>query len=432
MMPQLSDSMTEGKLVSWKVKPGDSVTAGDVIAEVESDKAIIEVQSFKNGTIKTLTLKEGDTVPVGTTIAVIETDTPAPTQKPETKKAEAKESPQLNISTAPKTPTPEPKTQNPKPKAKNTIIDDLFDTNKNQSTIDHRPSTIDQAGTASPKAKALAARYGIDIEALQKEGKLPIPIHSTEVDSYWQRHYFTAKALELIDRYHLSPDSFETGKKHDEEEVAAYIETHNIPLPKPLSLMQKAMIKNVTKAAGKPIYHLYDSLDAPLLKKHETASRTITVWLLKLFGEAMMRHETFRTSLGPNGLQLWPNASISVAMAHNEALYMAVFKDLNLKDIEKIAEEMQLLKNAVKAGSLSPEQMQGSTFGLSNLGMTGIERFDAMINGKDCGIAAVGSDIDGKIAVTLTIDHRIINGYQAAEFMQTLKSLAVDPLFFKE
>jgi pyruvate dehydrogenase E2 component (dihydrolipoamide acetyltransferase) len=119
-------------------------------------------------------------------------------------------------------------------------------------------------------------------------------------------------------------------------------------------------------------------------------------------------------------------------MAHNEALYMPVFKDLNLKDIEKIAEEMQLLKNAVKAGSLSPEQMQGSTFGLSNLGMTGIERFDAMINGKDCGIAAVGSDIDGKIAVTLTIDHRIINGYQAAEFMQTLKSLAVDPLFFKE
>ena len=75
--------------------------------------------------------------------------------------------------------------------------------------------------------------------------------------------------------------------------------------------------------------------------------------------------------------------------------------------------------------------MQGSTFGLSNLGMTGIERFDAMINKNDSGIAAVGSEIDGKIAVTITFDHRLVNGWQGAEAMQTLKELAEDPAFFK-
>ncbi len=111
---------------------------------------------------------------------------------------------------------------------------------------------------------------------------------------------------------------------------------------------------------------------------------------------------------------------------------MPVFREINRKEVEHIAEEMHALKAAVKKGAVTLEQMRGSTFGLSNLGMTGIERFDAMINGKDCGIAAIGSTINDKIAVTLTIDHRIVNGYQAAAFMQTLKSLAADPLFFKE
>ena len=429
VMPQLSDSMTEGKLVSWKVKPGERVKSGDVIAEVESDKAVIEVQSFKNGTIQSLALEEGDTVPVGTVIAVIETDTPAPAQRSKVKKSPGRESPK------PKNRNPEPQKKIPEPKEKTDIVDDLFGAGEKASsaqTIDHRPSTIDEAGTASPRARALAARYGIDIEALQAEGKLPTPAHSTELVSYRQRHYFTPKALKLIDRYHLASDSFEAGKKHDVKEVEAYIETHHIPLPKALSPLQSAMIRNVTNAAGKPVYHLYDTLDASLLKSCETERLTVTVWLLKLLGEAMMRHELFRTTLGPHGLQLWPHASISVAMARKETLYMPVFKDLDRKGIEDIAEEMHSLRDAVEKGALSLEQMQGSTFGLSNLGMTGIERFDAMINGEDCGIAAIGSEIDGTIAVTLTIDHRIVNGYQAAAFMQTLKSLAVDPLFFRE
>jgi pyruvate dehydrogenase E2 component (dihydrolipoamide acetyltransferase) len=197
-----------------------------------------------------------------------------------------------------------------------------------------------------------------------------------------------------------------------------------------MSPMRQAIVKTVTDAAKKPVFHIYDTIDAALLKKHENERFTITAWLIKLFGEAMMRHEELRTTLSPGGLQVWPGASISVAMAHGEALYMPVFQNVEEKSVETVAKELADLKEKVRAGRIEPERLKGSTFGLSNLGMTGIERFDAMINGKDCGIAAIGAEKDGTIAVTLTLDHRIVNGWQGAEFMRTLKALAADARFF--
>jgi pyruvate dehydrogenase E2 component (dihydrolipoamide acetyltransferase) len=100
--------------------------------------------------------------------------------------------------------------------------------------------------------------------------------------------------------------------------------------------------------------------------------------------------------------------------------------------IETLYETLKNFKASVKEGRILSEEMKGSTFAISNLGMTGIERFDAMINGNDCGIAAIGAEKEGKISVTLTLDHRIVNGWQGAAFMQTLKTLVEDPLFFKD
>jgi len=187
----------------------------------------------------------------------------------------------------------------------------------------------------------------------------------------------------------------------------------------------------VEKAAQKPVYHIYDHIDASLITQHESDEMTITVWLLKLLSETMMRNESLRSTLGPQGIQVWPNASISLAMARGEELYMPVLKDLNRKSVHEIAEELKAMKEKVKTGRLSPDDLQGSTFGLSNLGMTGIERFDAMINGSDSGIAAIGSTVDGQIAVTFTLDHRLVNGWQGAQAMETLKALAKDEMLFK-
>jgi len=421
VMPQLSDSMEEGKLISWKVKEGDSVNVGDTLAEVESDKAILEVQSFKKGVVKALKVKEGEEASVGTVIAEIETEESSMPKEETGKKEEIK----------PAAPPVKEETEQNKPKEAAAAETPEKEVSTKETAAPATFMASQSHASASPKAKALAAKYGIDIEALQKENTLPAQVHEADVMAHLQRHYFTAKALELIDRYHLAFDLFETGKKHSEAEIEAYIETHNIPLPKPLTPNRKAVIATVTESAKKPVYHLYDTIDARLIASHADHTHTFTVWLLKLFAEAMMQHDALRTTLGKNGLQVWPSAAISVAMVNEEALYMPVLKALEEKSPDEIADMLAHLKEKVKGQKLLPEEMKGSTFGLSNLGMTGIERFDAMVNGEDCGIAAIGAEIDGKLSVTLTLDHRIVNGYQAARFMQTLKTLAKDAMFFK-
>jgi len=420
VMPQLSDSMEEGKLISWKVKEGDSVNVGDTLAEVESDKAILEVQSFKKGVVKALKVKEGEEASVGTVIAEIETEESS--MPKETGKKEE---------TKPAAPPVKEETKQNEPKEK--AAAEIYP--KEVPEKERAAPVVSIAGqshaSASPKAKALAAKYGIDIEALQKENTLPAQVHEADIMAHLQRHYFTAEALEMIERYHLSFDLFEAGKKHSKSEIEAYIEAHNIPLPEPLTPNRKAVIATVMEAAKKPVYHLYDTIDATLIASHADHTHTFTVWLLKLFAEAMMQHDALRTTLGKNGLQVWPSAAISVAMVNEEALYMPVLKALEEKSPDEIADALAHLKEKVKGQKLLPKEMKGSTFGLSNLGMTGIERFDAMVNGEDCGIAAIGAEIDGKLSVTLTLDHRIVNGYQAARFMQTLKTLAKDAMFFK-
>ncbi len=418
VMPQLSDSMEEGTLVSWKVKVGDSVKQGDVIAEVESDKAIMEVQSFKAGTVEALTLSEGESAAVGTVIARIAVDTKIGEKKLEAEEKEAMRIPEEHLN-ALESVTLVPNNTRLKPSSP-----DLTGTPVEEKMI--------ASGTASPKAKALAAKYGMDIEKLQEDKKLPKPAHTIDIRKFYESRYFTKKALRVLSEYDLSTDLFEKGRKYSESDIVNYIKTYNIPLPQKLSSMQKNIITTVTAAAQKPVYHIYDHMDSRLLNAYADDKYTLTFWLIKLFSEAMMQHEVFRTTLGSNGMQVWPNASLSVAMANEYALYMPVFKACDTMSMETLYETLKRFKVSVKEGRILSEEMKGSTFAISNLGMTGIERFDAMINGNDCGVAAIGAEKEGKISVTLTLDHRIVNGWQGAAFMQTLKTLAEDPLFFKE
>ncbi|BAF72164.1 2-oxo acid dehydrogenase subunit E2 [Sulfurovum sp. NBC37-1] len=438
VMPRLSDSMDEGQLVEWKIRPGDVVRNGDVIAEVESDKAVMEIQIFKSGTVKELLIDAGSTVPVGTPMAVIDTDVGSGSSVKTEEKSKEQNSTSVSAAQKPTETVPVKEKRPPAVETKKAPVEtqasvpsaiDILMGISDTSTEEKSSYT---GGNASPRARALAAKYGLDIETLQNEGKLPVPAHSADVKGYWLRRYFTPKALELIARYNLSIDLFEARKKHDEAEIIAYIQSHEVPLPEPIDMPHKAMIAIVNAAQKRPVYHMTDRIDATLLNHYVSKDLTITVWLLKLFAEAMMRQKYFRLTLTDDHMQLWPNASISVAMAHGEYLYMPVFKTVNTKNPAAIAEELHQFKTKISQKKLTKEDLTGSTFGISNLGMTGIEQFDAMINKDDCAIAAIGSEIEGRITVTLTVDHRIVNGYQAALFMQELKTLAQDEMFFKE
>lgn len=402
MMPHLSDSMDEGKLISWKVKVNDRVHIGDVIAEIESDKAIMELQSFKNGLVLALNIKEGETAPVGTVILSIEIV--AKFNEKEEKKQKTEET------LANEEPKPEKKV-------------------KEQKKIKREKHTL-LAGAASPKAKLLASSYGFDIQNLQKAEKVPTPAHENDIKVYHERRYFTPKALNIIEEYSLDRSLFDLGKKYDSQDLLSYIQMNNIALCKPLDSFQKTLIKTVENSLAKPTYHIYEHIDATLLE--DNSQYSMTVWLIKLFARAMMEFEGFRSAITKEGMNIWPNASISIAMAKGRFLYMPVFKDANKMSLQDISEQLAHYQKSVKEGRLSQFQMQGSTFGISNLGMTGIESFDAIINQDDSAISAIGSSINGKIAVILTIDHRLVNGYEAALFMQRVKFLSQDKEFFTE
>ncbi len=401
IMPVLSDTMDKGKLVRWRVHKGDMVHKGDVIAEVESDKAIMEVQSFKDGVVKKLLVKEGDEVPVKAPIAIIDT---------EAETAQTEQQKQPEIVQHPKeqsTSTQKPKAalKEPTPTAAvPPVIEELLQT----------PAPKLAEGDATPAAKKRAAELGIDIKGLQAEGKLPKPAHLKEIETEAFRHYFTPKALRLLQEYQLDAKLFTLDHKINAAEVENYIKEYNIPKTVSLSKNRIAVMKNVQNAATKPVYFIFEEFD---IKEYEGIK--LTSLLIKKLAKAMQKHPLTRAKLEGTTLKIYPHSNISVAVAKGDELYMVVCKRAE----EKSLQEIDAWVRGLKERTFTADELTGSTFGISNLGMFGVQRFSAMINQSDVGIAAFGAVQNGKISVTFTFDHRVLNGVDAALFVHDAKEI---------
>ncbi len=387
-MPQLSDSMDEGKLIKWMVSVNDKVSIGDVIAEVESDKAIMELQCFKNGVVKALYIKEGESAPVGTVIVDITLD------KEESTHLEKHEV--------------EEECEEKRTKEEYSLV----------------------RAIASPKARLLAGSLKMNIQALQDIDKLPVPSHVKDIVLYHKKRFFTLKALSLIEEYSLDISDFQVHTKQDSYAVLEYIKDKNISRKQKISSFQKALIENLDKSALRAVYHIYDYIDAKYFEKYSAYG--VTAWFVKIFAKCMMDFEGFRSSIKGDFIYTSVNAHIAIAMQVNRKLYMPVLKDVNHLSIKTIQDMLGEYKTKVKMSTLNLEEMKGSNFGLSNLGFTGIHRFDAMINQDDSSIAAIGASEAGRISLTLSLDHRLINGYEAALFMQRVKEVCLEEEFFKE
>ncbi len=404
-MPQLSDSMSEGKLVEWKVKVGDKVSSGDVIADIESDKAVIEVQTFKDGIVKELRLKENEEAKVGTVIAVIDTDANvAVDQKTKQQNEPPKESKPLKKAEQ-KTEDKKPKEQNKqKSEQKEDVLDLLFDNDETSQTL--------PKGISSPVAKQKAASLGLDIEKLQKEDKLPTPAFEKDIDEVAKKRYFTPKAEKIVDDYGLELSTFKLDHKIDTDEVRQYVKLHNIPKIVKLSINQKAVINTVTKSWEKPVYHIFEEVE--IYKKEGIK---LTANILKALSNSMQKFDFSRSVLEDNILKVYPNSNISVALSKDDSLYMVVLKNVESLSLEEINEWLK----SIRSKKIRDEYLKGSTFGISNLGMFSIDSFDALINADDSGIAAFGALKDNKMSVTFTFDHRIVNGVKAAQFVIDFK-----------
>lgn len=399
-LPRMSDTMEEGVIASLKIKVGDSIKPGDVIAEVETDKASMEWESFVSGTVLHLSVKSGDTVPVEGMIAILgkpgeafEELLNAPTQATQT-------------------------TSTPAPKAESVA----------SAPVEEKPVAVASDNgriKASPLAKSIAKEMGIDLHQVQGSGEEG-RIVKRDIEQYSSQ---TANSVTKTNTINV---------------VAGQESFEDIPV----SQMRKTIAKRLAESKfGAP--HFYLTIEVTMdetsrARESMNASSPVKISfndiIIKACSQALTIHPYINSSWLGDKIRLNHHVNIGMAVAVEEGLLVPVIRFANFKSLSTLAAETKELAEKAKSKKLQPQEMQGNTFTISNLGMMGIEEFTAIINPPDSCILAVGnirkvpvmkngSWVESQVMkLTLSCDHRVVDGAKGARFLQTLKDYLEDPV----
>jgi pyruvate dehydrogenase E2 component (dihydrolipoamide acetyltransferase) len=410
-MPKLSDTMEEGVIASWNVNEGDNVEAGDIIAEVETDKATMEVEAFDGGTVLKVLVQEGDAVPLGGLMAVLgeegedisdilkESGSSSSKEEKDTKpQAENEEVKSDSASSAPAS-------------------------QKSDSTAPAAPSSGDGRIKASPLARKMAEDKGIDLSSVNGSGPGG-RIVKADIEGF--------KAPSQAAGTSAASPSFQS------------LESKEVKV----SQMRKTIGRRLSESKfSSP--HFYETIDIDM--KAAMAARasvneanevkiSFNDIIVKACSIALTRHQAVNSSWHGDVIKEHGDVHVAVAVAIDEGLMTPVIRHSDKKGLAQISAETKELAGLARDRKLQPEQMEGSTFTISNLGMFGIEEFTAIINPPNACILAVGAIRDvpvvengavvpGKrMKVTLSSDHRIVDGAKAAQFLNTVKNLLENPL----
>jgi pyruvate dehydrogenase E2 component (dihydrolipoamide acetyltransferase) len=401
VMEALSPTMEEGRVVKWLKGEGEAVKAGDVLAEVETDKAVMELPARADGVLRKILAPVGSIVPVGDLLAVIaapEEDLSAILgQRRPAKELEgsALEGP-TRASEAPAVPAP---TQPEKVRTA-------------------QPERSDRV-KASPLARRLARERGLDLALVSGSGP---------------GGRIVKRDLERIE---AAPRPMPTGIP-----AAAY---RNVPLTQ----MRKTIARRLVESLG-PIPHFFLTLEVDMERAWDAREAlkalgeepriSINDILLKVVATALTRHPECNAWWQGDHIRYFNEVHLGMAVAIEDGLITPVLRNAERKSLREIALEAKDLAERARARKLKPEEYTGSTFSVSNLGMLGIEEFTAVINPPEAGIIAVGAITqqpvvhDGSITVrrrmrlTMSCDHRVIDGATGARFLQTVKRMLENPL----
>ena len=409
LMPALSPTMTEGTLASWQVKEGDAIQSGQILAEIETDKAVMEVEAVDEGVLAKILVPAGsESVAVNSVIALLaeEGEDPATVSVPSDTNAPVNNS------------TNEAKASAVSPQAA------------------PQKSTSDPSGPrifASPLARRLAAEAGLDLASLKGSGP-----HGRIVK----------RDIEAAIAAGPAPKTASSAPQ------AAMISTDLAgPAPYevvPLNTMRKTIARRLSEAKS-TVPHFYLSVDIELdqlltaRKALNTAADgayklSVNDLILKACGMALMKVPKANATWADEGIRLYQRADIAVAVATEGGLITPVVRGANLKGLAAISTEMKDLAERARASKLMPEEYQGGSFTLSNLGMFGVKQFQAIINPPQASILAVGAGVEQPIArngkietatvmsATLSVDHRAVDGALGAQLLQAIKGYIETPL----
>jgi len=418
-MPKLSDTMTEGRLISWKKGIGDRVERGDIIAEVETDKANMELEAFASGILLEVRVTAGEMVPVGTVIAVIggfEEKTGAQ-QSP----AQAAEPPPIPATWQP--PPPEPPHAPFEPGDVPERVADLPESVA--SAEKSSPDTTAASEKASPLVRRLAREKGIDLAVIQGSGPEGRVLQE-DLEAYVQAQ----------------------GSGHETPGMASPGEaTAGGTEEQPLSPMRAAIARTVNES-WRTIPHFSVTVEVRMEEAEEIVREmkgtghpvTINDLIIKASAMALQKFPRVNSYFAEDRIMVNSEINIGFAVSLDEGLLIPVIKGCRVISLMEIAERSRELATRARSGTLSVAEMSGGTFTISNLGMYGVEEFMAVIHPHQGGILAVGAIRDEAVArdgrvsaartmhVTLSADHRLLDGVQAAQFLGELKKILENPV----
>ena len=436
-MPKLSDTMTEGTLVAWKKKKGDQVRAGEVVAEIETDKATMEWASPEDGTLTEIYVEEGGKVNVGDRIAFIGGEgeqAPKEEKKQEKeKRPEAKEAVKEEEKAKRKK---EEKTE--APKAEETKKDAPPKAEKKEPEPKEHPLTAEKPEEArvkaSPVARRVAAELGIDLSSVRgtgPEGR----VTETDVRA-------AAKSVAAgVDRGRAKPEMKPAPAVKAGESTRIQ-----------LSGMRKIIAQRLVESLG-PVPHFYLSIDVdggPLMQAREelksageeadAAKITVNDFVLKAAVMAAVKVPRVNASFDGDTVVQYADVDLGIAVAIEDGLLTPVIRTAQNKSLREISELAKDLAHRARNKRMKPEEFQGGTFTVSNLGGMGIDSFSAVINPPQGFILAVGKitkvpvidDCDRivvghRMLLTMSCDHRVIDGALGAEYLKELRHLLENP-----
>ena len=409
-MEALSPTMEEGQVVKWLKAEGDEVAQGDILAEIETDKATMELVARGEGVLRRVLVGEGVAAPVGDVIAII-----AAEGEDIAALVEGSGDGAGDGGEAAETARAEVPAQVPSPEAATPSI----------------PSSTPPARVkASPVARRLAREAGLDLAALSGSGPGGRVIKRDVEAAARAAEAAAAAPPEPVTPWPAPPDT--------EFEDA------------PLSQMRKTVARRLTESLG-PVPHFFLTVDVDMtralaarakineLLAARGAKASINDLVIKATAVALTHHPECNAWWRGDSIRRFHRAHIGVAVAVPDGLITPVVRDAHAKGLGRIATEVRELAGRARGKKLQPHEYTGSTFSISNLGMFGIEEFTAVINPPEAGIIAVGAVeerpvvVEGEVVarprmrVTMSCDHRVIDGAQGARFLATLKSFLEEP-----
>ena len=421
LMPALSPTMTEGTLAKWLVGEGDAINSGDIIAEIETDKATMEVEAVEEGKLGKILVAEGtEGVAVNNVIALLleEGEDDSALEGVDVSAA----APSGNGGTPP-APSPEPEPATAAPAMDGRII-------------------------ASPLARRMASQAGLDLAGITGSGPNG-RIVKADIEAAIESGATAAPAPAA------APSAPAAAPAAPAAPAAAPTTAERLPFEpefelESLSTMRKTIARRLTESKQQ-VPHFYLTVDCEidgLLELRKTLNDkadgayklSVNDLVIKVAAIALRRVPKANASWTDEGVKLYKSADISVAVAIEGGLITPVVRQADNKGLETISSEMKELSERAREGKLGPEEYQGGTFSVSNLGMYGIKDFCAVINPPQACILAVGAGEqrpvvkDGALAVatvmscTLSVDHRAVDGAIGAEYLGAFKRLIEDPL----